>query len=218
LGGDHLRVLAGQVEEHVEPVRAEVAQGPAAGLGRIEHPGAVPGTVAGRPRPVDAHVDVRQRAEPPGGDKFAAALGEGSVALRQRDGDEGLEPRRLGGHRLHLGGVDPHWLLHQEGIAPVEEIVGDRRHLLVPPQRHDEVGADRRQHLAVIGEGRRVADLGRALRRQAGVGILDGDQIHVRHGDEVAQIGGVEDRMPMADLDGGDANGHGVLFGGVRAR
>jgi hypothetical protein len=37
---------------------------------------------------------------------------------------------------------------------------------------------------------------------------LHGDQFDVRHGDEVAEVGGVVERMPVAYLDGGDANGH----------
>jgi hypothetical protein len=41
---------------------------------------------------------------------------------------------------------------------------------------------------------------------------LDGDQLHRGHGDKVAEIGGVVERVPVAYLDGGDANRHGVLF------
>jgi hypothetical protein len=41
---------------------------------------------------------------------------------------------------------------------------------------------------------------------------LDGDQLHVGHGDKVAEIGGVVERVPAAYLDGGDADRHGVLF------
>ena len=33
-------------------------------------------------------------------------------------------------------------------------------------------------------------------------------QLHIRHGDEVMEVSGVVNRMPMAYLDGGDANGH----------
>src|SRR5262245_37821434 len=46
LGASHLRLLAGQVEEHVQPVRAQVPEAAAAGLGGIEHPGAIPRWVA----------------------------------------------------------------------------------------------------------------------------------------------------------------------------
>ena len=208
LGGGHLRLLAGQVQEHVKAVGAEVAHAAAAGLGRIEHPGAIPGRIARRPRPVDADIDVRQRPETAGVDQVAGALGERRVALRQRHGDEGIEPRRLGRHRIDLGGADPHRLLHQERIAGIEQVVGDSRHLPVPPQRQDEVGAGRRQHLAVVGKSGRVSHLGRPFREDFGVGILDGDQFDVRHGQEVAQIGGVVERMPVADPDGGDADGH----------
>jgi hypothetical protein len=41
---------------------------------------------------------------------------------------------------------------------------------------------------------------------------LDSDQLHVWHGDEVAEIGGVVERVPVAYLDRGDANRHGALF------
>jgi len=41
---------------------------------------------------------------------------------------------------------------------------------------------------------------------------LDGDQLYVGHGAKVAEIGSVVERVPVAYLDGGDANRHGVLF------
>jgi hypothetical protein len=63
----------------------------------------------------------------------------------------------------------------------------------------------------VVGEGRRVPDLRGALPDQGRVGILHRDQGDVRHRDQVTEIRGVVERMPVADLDGGDANGHGVL-------
>src|SRR5262249_50390886 len=50
-----------------------------------------------------------------------------------------------------------------------------------------------------------------------GVGVLDGDQLHVRHGDEVAEVGGVVERVPVAYLDCGDADRHGVLFMDARS-
>ena len=186
----------------------QVAHAAAAGLGRIEHPGAIPGRIARRPRPVDADIDVRQRPETAGGDQRAGALGERRVALRQRHGDESIKPRRLGRHRIDLGGADPHRLLHQERIAGIEQVVGDGRHLPVPAERQDEVGPDRRQHLAVVRKSGRVSHLGRPFREDFGVKILDGDQFDVRHGQEMAQIGGVVERMPVADPDGGDTDGH----------
>jgi len=51
-------------------------------------------------------------------------------------------------------------------------------------------------------------------RDETRVGVLDGDQLHVRHGDEVAEVGSVIERVPVIYLDRGDANGHGVLVGG----
>ena len=37
------------------------------------------------------------------------------------------------------------------------------------------------------------------------------NQLHVGHGDKVAEIGGVVERVPVAYLDGGDANRHGLV-------
>src|SRR5262249_17017642 len=46
---------------------------------------------------------------------------------------------------------------------------------------------------------------------------LDCDQLHVGHGDKVTEIGGVVERVPVAYLDGGDADRHGVLFMDARS-
>ena len=54
----------------------------------------------------------------------------------------------------------------------------------------------------------RAPHLGRSFHGEIGIGILDSDQLHIRHGDEVTEVSGVVNRMPMAYLDGGDANGH----------
>ena len=81
LGASHLRLLARQVEEHVEPVRPQVAEAAAAGLGGIEHPSAIPSLVARRSRPVEPNVDVRQRPKAPHSEQLAGARGEGRVAL-----------------------------------------------------------------------------------------------------------------------------------------
>jgi hypothetical protein len=64
----------------------------------------------------------------------------------------------------------------------------------------------------IIREGRRAPNLRRSSRDETGVGVLDGDQLHIRHGDEVAEVGGVIERVPVIYLDRGDANRHGVLF------
>src|SRR5262245_60387833 len=84
----HLRRLSGQVEKHVQPVRAQVPEAAAAGLCGIEHPAAIPSFVACRPWPVDPNVDVRQGAETLLGDELASARGKGSVTLGQRDSNE----------------------------------------------------------------------------------------------------------------------------------
>src|SRR4029077_18060826 len=77
LSANDLRRLLGQVEKHVQPVATQVAKTAAAGLGGIEHPGAIPGFVACRPWTVDPDIDVRQRAETLCGEQFAGARGEG---------------------------------------------------------------------------------------------------------------------------------------------
>jgi hypothetical protein len=69
----------------------------------------------------------------------------------------------------------------------------------------------RQPHLSVVGEGWRAPDFRRSSRDETGVGVLDGDQLHVRHSDEVAEVGGVIKGMPVAYLDCGDADRHGVL-------
>src|SRR5215831_15645118 len=74
----------------------------------------------------------------------------------------------------------------------------------------------------IIREGRRAPNLRRSSRDETGVGVLDGDQLHIRHGHEVAEVGGVIERVPVAYLDRSDTNRHGVLssmrvlFGGAR--
>src|SRR5262249_55755461 len=59
LGASYLRLLPGQIDEHVQPVRAQIPEAAAAGLSGIEHPGAVPGLVACWTRPVNPNLDVR---------------------------------------------------------------------------------------------------------------------------------------------------------------
>ena len=156
-------LLAGQMPEHVEAVRAEIAQGAAAGLRRVDHPRAVPGRIAWRRRAIDPHIKMRQRAERLGGQKFAGARGEGAVTLRHRHGDESVLARRLLGNRIDFLGADAHRLFHQERIAGVDQIVRDRRHLAVPSERDDEIGTQRLEHVVVVGEDRRVADFRGAL-------------------------------------------------------
>src|SRR5262245_63980462 len=217
LGASHLRLLAGQMKEHVYPMRPQVPEAAAAGLGGIEHPSAIPGLVARRSRPVEPDVDVRQRAKAPHSEQLAGARREGRVALGQRDGDKRIEPGRLGSYRLHLSRVDPHRLLHQKRIALIKQVVRDRGHLPVPPERHNEVGAGLREHLSVVREGWWAPDFRRSSRDETGIGGLDGDQLHVRHGDEVAGVAGVVKRVPVAYLDRGDADRHGVLFMDARS-
>src|SRR5262249_18591298 len=100
----------------------------------------------------------------------------------------------------HLARIDPHRLLDQERIALIEQVVGDRGHLPVPPECHDEVGASRRQHLFVVREGRRAPDLSRSFCDETAVGVLDCDQLHVWHRNQVTEVGGVVERMPLTSI------------------
>ena len=86
--------------------------------------------------------------------------------------------------------------------------MGDRRHLAVPSERDDKIGTQRLEHVVVVGEDRWVADLGGALGDKARVEILQADKFDVLHREEMTQIGGVVERVPVAHSDGGDANGH----------
>ena len=106
---------------------------------------------------------MRQRAERFGGEEFASARGEGAVALGHRHGDESILARRLLGNRVDFLGAHPHRLFHQERITGVDQIVRDRRHLAVSPKCDDKIGTQRLEHGVVVGEDRRVADLGGAL-------------------------------------------------------
>src|SRR6516162_7377233 len=141
-----------------------------------------------------------KRAKAPRGEQLAGPRGEGRVALRQRDGDERIKPCRLGSYRLHLGRVDPHRLFQEEGTALIEQVVGDAGHLPVSPERQHEVRTGRRQHLSVIRESWRAPHLGRSFRDKTGVRVLDGHQLHVRHGDEVAEVSGVIECVPVTHL------------------
>jgi hypothetical protein len=92
--------------------------------------------------------------------------------------------------------------------ATVEQVVGNGRHLAVPPQRKNEVRPHLGQHLAVVGEGRWAANLRRAPCHDTGVAVLNGNELYIRHRDEMTQIGSVVERVPVADFDGRNANGH----------
>src|SRR5438067_446252 len=104
--------------------------------------------------------------------------------------------------------IDAHRLFHQERIALVEQMVGDLSHLPMASKRHDEIGAHITEHFSIVCVRLRVAHFGRALGNEIGIGILNGDQFNIRHGDEVMEVGGVIDGVPVAHLDSGNANGH----------
>ena len=80
------------------------------------------------------------------------------------------------------------------------------RHAIVLAERNDEVRLRLGQHLPVVGEDRRFADLGSAPGRDGRVGVVEADELHVRHRGENAQVGGVPQGVPVTDLDGRDAH------------
>ena len=127
------------------------------------------------------------------------ADGERRVALRQRHRDEGLLGRRLLGDAGHLGRAHTHGLFHHEGDALIEQVVRGLRHAIVLAERDHEVGLRLRQHLPIVGEDRRLADLGGAPGRDGGVGVVEADELDVRHRGEDAQVGGVPERVPVTD-------------------
>src|SRR6266542_3865379 len=84
--------------------------------------------------------------------------------------------------------------------------MGGFRHAIVLAERDDEVGLCLRQHLPIVGVDRWPTDLCRAPSRDGGVRVMEADELDVRHRGEDAQVGGVPQRVPVADLDGGDAH------------
>ena len=189
-------------------MRAEIPETSAARLDGVEHPWRVPCRIARRGGSVQAEVDVGEWTEAPLGDEPPRAHNRGLVALGQGNGHEGARGRGFGGNAPHLGGAHAHRLLHEEGIPLVEQVVRDLRHAAMSPEGDDEVRPEAGQHLAVVGEHRRVAERRRPLRRDLGARILKSDQFHVGHLDQMAQIRGIVQRVPVTDLDGRDADSH----------
>ena len=126
--------------------------------------------------------------------------------MRQRHRDEGAAGSGLLGDRAHLIGAEPHRLFHHERLALVEQVVRGLRHAAVRSERDDEVRPRLDQHLAIVREGRRVAHLGRAPGDDGGVGIVQADEPDVGQGGQAVQVRRVPERVPVADLDRGDAD------------
>jgi hypothetical protein len=88
--------------------------------------------------------------------------------------------------------------------AAVQQEVGRLRHAAVLAEGNNEVGPRAVEHHAVIGEDRHPAERGRPLAGDGGVGVLQPHQLDVRHLGQQPQIGGVVQRVPVADADGRD--------------
>ena len=201
------------MQEEVEAVGAEVAQTPAPGERGIEHPRRAPRRIARGRRSVEPEVEVRQRAEAPLTEHPARASDERLVALRQRDRDERLPRRRLGRDGLDVGGADAHGLFHHERVAVVQQVLRRLGHARVRAERDDEVRPRLLQHRAIVREHRRPAQRGRAAGGDRGVGIVQADELDVVHPREHAQVGGVVERVPVADLDRDADSGRHVRAG-----
>src|SRR5205814_1952002 len=102
LRAGHLGLLAGEEQEEVEAMGAEVPQATAAGRRGIEHPWRVPGGIARRGGPILARVDMGQGTESPLGTELTGASDERLVALAERDRDERVLRRRLLGDATYL--------------------------------------------------------------------------------------------------------------------
>src|SRR5207237_10426412 len=63
-----------------------------------------------------------------------------------------------------------------------------------------------RQHGGGNGEHRGGGDSRRALGDDHGGGIVQSEELDVVHARQQTQVGGVVERVPVADLDGGDAD------------
>ncbi len=151
---------------------------------------------------------MRHRAEGAVGEHAPRLRHEWVIALEQRHGGERFLRRRLVGNAPHLPRVDAHRLFHEEGIAFVEQEVRDAGHRAVTAERNDEIRPGFREHVPVIGERGRRTELRGALRNHRRIGILHADELHVRHFRQCLQVRGVEQRVPMADFDGGNTYGH----------
>ena len=149
---------------------------------------------------------MRERTEAALVEHATGASDERLIALRQRYRDERLCGRRARRDRLHLRGAHAHRLFHHEGIAVVEQVLRRLRHARVRAERDHEIRSRLLEHRAVIGEHRGGADRRRALGDDHGVGIVQSDELDVVHARQQTQVGGVVERVPVADLDGGDAD------------
>src|SRR5215813_6807294 len=209
----HRRLVTREMQEHVQHVRAQIAQAAAARLRGVEHPRRVPCRIARGRGAVEPEVEMGQGPKGAVGEHAPRAGHEGRVALGKGQGHEGVPRHRLVRDLAHLARVETHGLLHHEGEAVIEEIVRGGRHPAVSSQSHHEVRLGAGEHLAVVREGRRSAELARPLRYHRGVGIVQSHQLHVGQAGEDAQVGGIVERVPVAHLDGGDAHRYSMCTG-----
>ena len=85
--------------------------------------------------------------------------------------------------------------------------MGHPGHVAVTSQRDDEIRPGLREHVPMIGEGRRPAQLRGALRGHRRIRVLDAHEPHLRHARECLEIRGVEQGVPMPDPDRGNPDG-----------
>ena len=89
-------------------------------------------------------------------------------------------------------------------------------HVAVTPEHDDEIRPRAREHVPVVAEDGRIAQLGRPLSGERSVGIVNGDELRFGHTHERLEIRRVEQGMPVADADGCDSDG--ARHGFSRAR
>jgi hypothetical protein len=75
--------------------------------------------------------------------------------------------------------------------APVRAMPCPSRSWAIPAIRRCRPSARTKSGRSVVSEGRGVAHLARAFRDEAGVGVLDSNKLHIRHGGEPAKVGGI---------------------------
>ena len=134
---------------------------------------------------------------------------EGGITDAEWHGSEAAGRLGLLDNAQELASVEAHRLLHYEGDTPIKKVVGSLRHRVVPSQREDEVWFHLVQHRRVAGEGgSTTADFEGPVHRYFGLFIVYPDYLDILHRREMAKVCRVVERVPVADADRGNSDGH----------
>src|SRR5262249_59560058 len=79
-----------------------------------------------------------------------------------------------------------------------------RRDAVRGAQRDHEVRSSLREHLEMISEDRRVAELPRSVRHDCRIWIMESDELDVGENEGVSKVRGAPQRVPVAHADGRD--------------